>query len=65
MRTGFVVKHTEVEGKPYFVMFEGKTPVEVTNFPMASKLINDLMPKILEGAKKNILRLIPTRMRKN
>lgn len=48
MRTGFCVKHDD-DDRMYYVMHDGKTPVEVTTFPMGSKLINELMPKILEG----------------
>eukprot|EP01127_Copromyxa_protea_P003597 TRINITY_DN1339_c0_g1_i1.p1 TRINITY_DN1339_c0_g1~~TRINITY_DN1339_c0_g1_i1.p1 ORF type:complete len:429 (-),score=104.38 TRINITY_DN1339_c0_g1_i1:16-1236(-) len=51
MRTGFCVKH--YGGRMYYVMFDQKTPVEVTSFPMGSKLINDLMPKILEECSKH------------
>ncbi|MEM1223492.1 MAG: tRNA (uridine(54)-C5)-methyltransferase TrmA [Verrucomicrobiota bacterium] len=53
MRAEFRVWHEEEE--LYYIMFDQTTKEKyrVDSFPAASNLINDLMPQILEGVKRN------------
>jgi tRNA (uracil-5-)-methyltransferase len=49
MRCEFRIWHDE--GSSYYAMFDPadrRTPIKVTSFPVAGKLINELMPKMLE-----------------